>query len=407
MTISPSDMSSTLAAGVTVGDLGETALIDRIRRRVPPAPGWVTTGIGDDAAVIEPARGTLDVVTTDTLVEGIHFERSFVSAADLGHKTLAVNLSDLAAMGATPRFVVLSLVLPATMAAADLDRMVDGMLTLAGRHQVALVGGNITRSSGPLVLGMTAIGALRRRRVLTRAGGRPGDELWVTGTLGGAAAGLACLLRDPAGPAEGDSDLAGCVEHYRRPEPRVRIGTLLGRTRAAHAAIDLSDGLADGLRQLTQACDVGAVVDGGGGADRRGRSPVVRNPRPRSARRCRRRWRRLRAARRRAPRAPPALRGRHPSRARGPDYPHRRADKGHGAGPTHEGRRSGAPHGTRTLQNPTGGRRQETGDRRSLRASPASGCCRPSLATDDFRASDGPPNPRRRRTDFCLLTSDF
>ena len=252
----------TLAAGVTVGDLGETALIDRIRRRVPPAPGWVTTGIGDDAAVIEPARGTLDVVTTDTLVEGVHFERSFVSAADLGHKTLAVNLSDLAAMGATPRFVVLSLVLPATMAAADLDMLVDGMLTLAGRHQVALVGGNITRSSGPLVLGMTAIGALRRRRVLTRAGGRPGDELWVTGTLGGAAAGLACLLRDPAGPAEGDSDLAGCVEHYRRPEPRVRIGTLLGRTRAAHAAIDLSDGLADGLRQLTQACDVGAVVDG-------------------------------------------------------------------------------------------------------------------------------------------------
>ena len=255
-------MSSTLAAGVTVGDLGETALIDRIRPRVPPAPGWVTTGIGDDAAVIEPARGTLDVVPTDTLVEGIHFERSFVSATDLGHKTLAVNLSDLAAMGATPRCVVLSLVLPATMAAADLDMLVDGMLTLAGRHQVALVGGNITRSSGPLVLGMTAIGALRRRHVLTRTGGRPGDELWVTGTLGGAAAGLACLLRDPAGPAEGDGDLAGCVEHYRRPEPRVRIGTLLGRNHAAHAAIDLSDGLADGLRHLTQACGVGAVIDG-------------------------------------------------------------------------------------------------------------------------------------------------
>ena len=262
MTISPSDISSTLADGVTIGDLSEIALIDRIRHRVPPAPGWVTTGIGDDAAVIEPARGTLDVVTTDTLVEGIHFERSFVSAADLGHKTLAVNLSDLAAMGATPRCVVLSLVLPATMAAADLDMLVDGMLTLAGRHQVALVGGNITRSSGPLVLGMTAIGALRRRHVLTRTGGRPGDELWVTGTLGGAAAGLACLLQDPAGPAEGDGDLAGCVEHYRRPEPRVRIGTLLGRNRAAHAAIDLSDGLADGLRHLTQACGVGAVIDG-------------------------------------------------------------------------------------------------------------------------------------------------
>ena len=253
---------TTLAAGVTVGDVGEAALIERIRCRVPPAPDWVTTGIGDDAAVVEPARGMLDVVTTDTLVEGIHFERSFVSAADLGHKTLAVNLSDLAAMGATPRVAVLSLVLPAAMAAADVDTLVGGMLALADRHQVALVGGNITRSSGPLVLGMTAIGAIRRRRVLTRAGGRPGDELWVTGTVGAAAAGLACLLRDPTGPAEEDGDLTDCVQRYRRPEPRVRIGTLLGRNRAAHAALDLSDGLGDGLRQLTQACGVGAVMDG-------------------------------------------------------------------------------------------------------------------------------------------------
>ena len=228
---------------------------------MPPAPDWVMTGIGDDAAVVEPARGTLDVVTTDTLVEGVHFERSLLPAADLGHKTLAVNLSDLAAMGATPRFAVLSLVLPAAMAAADLDALVGGMLGLAARHRVALVGGNITRSSGPLVLGMTAIGAVRRRRVLTRAGGRPGDELWVTGTLGAAAAGLACLLQDPGGPAEDEGDLSGCVEQYRRPEPRVRIGTLLGRNRAAHAAVDLSDGLGDGLRGLAQACRVGAVVD--------------------------------------------------------------------------------------------------------------------------------------------------
>ena len=247
---------------MTVGDLGETALIDRIRHRVPPAPDWVAIGIGDDAAVVEPARGTLDVVTTDTLVEGIHFERSFVPAADLGHKTLAVNLSDLAAMGATPRVALLSLVLPATMAARDVDTLVDGMLVLADRHHVALVGGNITRSSGPLVLGMTAVGAVRRRRVLTRAGGRPGDQLWVTGTLGAAVAGLACLRQDPAGPVTGDDDLTGCVERYRRPEPRVRVGTLLGRNRAARAAVDLSDGLGDGLRQLARASGVGALIDG-------------------------------------------------------------------------------------------------------------------------------------------------
>jgi len=252
----------TLDAGVTVGDLGETVILDRIRRRVPPAPDWVSTGIGDDAAVFTPARGTLDVVTTDTLVEGIHFERSFVPAGDLGHKALAVNLSDLAAMGATPRVAVLSIVLPAAMVMSDLDALVRGMLDLADRHRVALVGGNITRSSGPLVLGMTAIGAVKRRRVLTRTGGRPGDELWVTGALGAATAGLACLLNTPDEPPKTNGDIAACVEWYRRPEPRVRIGTLTGRNRAARAAIDLSDGLGDGIHQLAAASGVGARLDG-------------------------------------------------------------------------------------------------------------------------------------------------
>jgi thiamine-monophosphate kinase len=246
----------------TVGDLGEAALIQRIRDRVPPAPAWVPVGIGDDAAVVEPQRGTLDVFTTDTLVEGIHFDLAFISPADLGHKTLAVNLSDLAAMGATPRVALLSLVLPATMATRAVDGVVEGMLALADAHNVALVGGNITRSTGPLVLGVTAVGSVRRRRVLTRAAGRPGDELWVSGALGAGAAGLACLQGDPLGPAAEDHELTACVGHYRRPEPRVRIGVLLGLNKAARAAVDLSDGLADGVRQLASASGVGATVDG-------------------------------------------------------------------------------------------------------------------------------------------------
>ena len=243
------------------------------------------TGIGDDAAVVEPARGALDVVTTDTLVEGVHFDRSFVSAADVGHRTLAVNLSDLAAMGATPRAAVLSLVLPGTLPVADLDGIVEGLLALAASHRVALVGGNVTRTHGPLVLGVTAVGAVRRRRVLTRGGGRPGDELWVTGAVGAAAAGLAALRlgptaepvsdpegttgpttassapRDPAADPASDPDLDDCILRYRRPEPRVRIGTLLGRNRVARAGLDLSDGLADGLRQLARASGAGMEVD--------------------------------------------------------------------------------------------------------------------------------------------------
>ena len=284
--------------GTTVGDLGEAAVIERIRRRTPAPPDWVGVGIGDDAAVVEPARGALDVVTTDSLVEGVHFDLSFMSAADVGHRTLAVNLSDLAAMGAAPRTAVLALVLPGTMAAADLDAAVDGLLALAARHRTALVGGNVTRTDGPLVLGLTAVGAVRRRRVLTRAGGRPGDELWVTGHVGAAVAGLAALrlgLADAesdggaapggsgAAPGRGeaapggsgaaplrqgtpketasDPDLDDCIQRYRRPEPRVRIGALLGRNRVARACIDLSDGLADGVRQLAGASGTGAVVD--------------------------------------------------------------------------------------------------------------------------------------------------
>jgi len=229
---------------------------------VPPQPDWVAVGIGDDAAVVEPARGTLDVVTTDTLVEGVHFDRAFGSAADIGHKALAVNLSDLAAMGATPRSVVLSLVLPPTLPTSDLDQLIEGLLTLASSHDVALIGGNITRTEGPLVVGLTAYGAVRRRRVLTRDGGRPGDELWVTGWLGAAAAGLARLRTPPRVKAEDKETIAACIAQYRRPNPRVRIGTLLGRNRVARAAIDLSDGLADGLSQLARASRVGVVVEG-------------------------------------------------------------------------------------------------------------------------------------------------
>ena len=211
--------------------------------------------------MVEPARGALDVVTTDTVVEGVHFDPAFVSAADAGHRTLAANLSDLAAMGAAPRAAVLSLVLPAAMRVAGVDAVVEGLLALAVRHRTALVGGNVTRTGGPLVLGLTAVGAVRRRRVLTRGGGRPGDELWVTGAVGAAAAGLAALRRGAPAGAAPDPDLDDCIRRYRRPEPRVRVGTLLGRNRVARAAIDLSDGLADGLRQLARACGAGAVVD--------------------------------------------------------------------------------------------------------------------------------------------------
>jgi len=243
-----------------LGDLGERALIERIRARAGDvAPAWVALGIGDDAAALEPPRGAYDVLTTDSLIEGVHFRRDWSSCRDVGHKALAVNLSDLAAMGARPRGVLLSLALPTTLTIEEFDQLIDGFVTLAAEHRVPLIGGNLTRSTGPIMISVVAVGEAQRRRLLTRAGARPGDLLFVTGTLGGAAAGLAIL---EAGRKRDDLDAeaAACVARYEAPEPRLRCGTIVARSRAATACIDLSDGLAAGARQLAEASRTGVVL---------------------------------------------------------------------------------------------------------------------------------------------------
>lgn len=245
---------------MTVGELGERQAIARVRARVPAAPAFVVVGIGDDAAVLEPPRNRLDVVTTDAAVEGVHFDRRFMDTASIGHRVLAANLSDLAAMGAEPRTALLSLMLPDALPVADLDALLDAFLALAARTGTHLVGGNVTRSPGPLVVDVMVSGTAKRRKVLTRAGGRPGEELWVSGTVGGAAAGLAWLQGGGA-PAAGDPAVADAVARFLRPEPRLRLGILVGRTRAASAAMDLSDGLADAVRQLADASGTGARVE--------------------------------------------------------------------------------------------------------------------------------------------------
>ena len=176
----------------TVSDVGERALIDRITARLAMPP-WVIVGPGDDAAVIAPERGAFEVLTTDAQVEGIHFDRSFVPPDAIGHRALAVNLSDLAAMGARPRAALLSLVLPDALDMSAIDGMLDGLLALAAAHGVTLVGGNISRSPGQLVIDVTATGTVRPRRVLTRGGARPGDAVYVTGSIGDGHVGLRSL----------------------------------------------------------------------------------------------------------------------------------------------------------------------------------------------------------------------
>src|SRR5262245_8691197 len=174
-------------------------------------------------------------------------------------------------MGGRPRFALLSLMLPVETTMSEVDALLDGLLDLADQTRITLAGGNITRSPGPLVVDVTVIGSVRPRKMLTRNGGRAGDLLYATGQIGAAAAGLDWLRhersdspggRPSAGPAQSRNEaLVECVARHCRPEPRARVGTILGRTKAATACMDLSDGLADAVSQLSAASGTGARIE--------------------------------------------------------------------------------------------------------------------------------------------------
>jgi thiamine-monophosphate kinase len=218
-------------------------------------------GIGDDAAVVAPTRNALTVLTTDALVEGVHFDRRFSAPADIGYRALAVNLSDLAAMGATPRWALLSLAMPDALLVADIEEVVGGIADLGQQFGCEVIGGNLTRSPGPLMVDITAVGEARPRRVLTRSGGRPGDTLYVSGAIGAAAAGLEMLRGSQGRHQPADFSGGDCVARYLRPEPRVRLALAMSQARAARAAMDLSDGLGDAAHQLADASGCGVEIE--------------------------------------------------------------------------------------------------------------------------------------------------
>ncbi len=229
----------------------EFSLIDLIRETATAPREDVLLGIGDDGAVLDVPAGQSLVVSIDTLVEGVHFARD-TSPADIGWKSLAVNLSDLAAMGAAPAWVTLALTLP--KADADwLRGFLDGFADLARQQGVALVGGDITR--GPLSISVQAHGLLPTGQALTRSGARAEDEIWVSGTLGDAACALASLSQ---GESARSARLAGLLQRLHRPEPRTAAGQALRGL--ANAAIDLSDGLLADLDHVIKASNVGAQL---------------------------------------------------------------------------------------------------------------------------------------------------
>jgi thiamine-monophosphate kinase len=230
----------------------EQELIERFFARRGVARADVALGIGDDAAVLRVPPGAELVVTVDAIVEGVHFPRG-AAGGDVGHRALAVNLSDLAAMGAEPAWATLALVLPA----ADeqwLDAFSAGLFELAGRFGVALVGGDTNR--GPLCASVCLQGLVPQGAALIRSRARPGDLLYVTGTLGDAAAGLAL---EQGRVARDEQSASALRRKFLRPEPRVREGRSLRGL--ASAAIDVSDGLGVDAGRLAAASGVGVEID--------------------------------------------------------------------------------------------------------------------------------------------------
>ncbi|MBT2143409.1 MULTISPECIES: thiamine-phosphate kinase [unclassified Rhodanobacter] len=233
----------------------EFRLIDRLRELTAQPRDDVRIGIGDDAAVLAPPPGKELAVAIDTLVEGVHFPPG-TAAVDIGWKALAVNLSDLAAMGASPAWALLALTLPSADA-AFVEGFAEGFAKLAQPHRLALVGGDTTR--GPLTISVAVHGFVPPGQALTRAGARVGDAVLVTGTLGDAAAGLHALQHPPRDD-DGRAGLRGfLIERLNRPTPRLAVGTALRGQ--ATACVDVSDGLLADLGHICAASGVAAEIE--------------------------------------------------------------------------------------------------------------------------------------------------
>lgn len=235
-------------------ELGEFGLIDIISRKVPAAP-TVSVGIGDDAAAFQWHNGTIGLVTTDMLVESVHFDLRFSDPVRLGRKSLAVNLSDIAAMGGKPSCFLLSLALPETVSVNFIDEFTTGMLGLAAEFGVTLIGGDTCASRGGLVISVTLYGEQEPGRIVKRSGARPGDLIFVTGTVGDSAMGLE-LLRKGHGKGY-------CIDRHLDPSPRVREGRALAEAGLPTAMIDVSDGLLSDLGHIVDSSGVGALLHQG------------------------------------------------------------------------------------------------------------------------------------------------